>query len=62
MVTEINKHSNTSTCFKCGAPSIDSIVHLGPIAMDTKNLDEEINKETPFGAKLRKIAEKVEAL
>lgn len=62
MDTEIKKPSNTSTCFKCSAPSVDSIVHLGPIAMDTKNLDEEMNKETPFGEKLRKIAEKVEAL
>ena len=50
------------TCFKCGAPSVDSIVHLGPAAMDSKNLDEEMNKDTSFGAKLRKIAEKVEAL
>lgn len=30
--------------------------------MDTKNLDEEMNKYTPFGEKLRRIAEKVEAL
>jgi hypothetical protein len=62
MEPEIKKHSNISTCFKCGAPSIDSIVHLGPIAMDSKNLDEEMKKESLFGAKLRKIAEKVEAL
>ncbi len=62
MESGIKKSCNTSTCFKCGAPSIDSLVHLGPVAMDTKNLDDEMSKETPFGAKLRKIAEKVEAL
>jgi hypothetical protein len=50
------------SCFRCRSPSIDSIVHLGPVAMDTKNLDEEMNKYTPFGEKLRRIAEKVEAL
>jgi hypothetical protein len=50
------------SCFRCRAPSIDSVVNLGPVAMDTKNLDEEMNKDTPFGAKLRRIAEKVEAL
>lgn len=56
------KKEHWGTCFKCSAPSSDSIVYLGPVAMDTKNLDEEMNKDTPFGKKLRKIAEKVEAL
>jgi hypothetical protein len=55
-------HKNTGSCFKCNAPSIDSIVHLGHVAMDTKDLNEEMGKNSPFGAKLRRIAEKVGAL
>lgn len=62
MEPEYKYKEHRETCFKCGAPSIDSIVHLGNVAMDSKNLDIEMNKETPFGEKLRKIAEKVEAL
>jgi hypothetical protein len=58
----IIKCRNKGACFKCNAPTGDSIVHLGPVAMDTKNLDEEMNKDTSFGEKLRRIADKVEAL
>ena len=40
----------------------DSIVHLGPVAMASKDLDKEMAEGTPFGLKLREIAKKVEAL
>jgi len=50
------------SCFRCNAPCVDSLVHLGPKAMDSKNLDDEMSKDSVFGKKLRHIAAKVEAL
>ncbi len=50
------------TCFRCSAPCSDSVVNMGIITMDTKNLEEEMNKNTEFGEKLRRISRKVEAL
>ena len=50
------------TCFLGNCPCLDTVVHLGPQIMATKDLDEEMAKDTPFGMKLREIAKKVEAL
>ena len=41
---------------------MDTIVHLGPKAMASKDLDAEMAAGTPFGLKLIEIAKKVEAL
>ena len=49
-------------CFLCGCLCPDSVVHLGPLTMNTKDLDAEMEAGTPFGMKLREIALKVEAL
>lgn len=50
------------SCFVCDCLCSDSIVHLGPKAMASKDLDAEMAAGTPFGLKLREIAEKVEML
>ncbi len=50
------------SCFLAACPCIDTIVHLGPKVMASKDLDKEMAEGTPFGMKLRAIAEKVEAL
>ncbi len=51
-----------TSCFICGCLCPDSVVHLGPRAMASKDLDAEMAAGTPFGLKLREIAKKVEAL
>ncbi len=51
-----------TSCFICGCLCEDSIVHLGPRAMASKDLDAEMAAGTPFGLKLREIANKVEEL
>lgn len=51
-----------TSCFICGCLCEDSVVHLGPRAMASKDLDAEMAAGTPFGLKLREIAKKVEAL
>ena len=50
------------SCFLAACPCIDTIVHLGPKVMASKDLDKEMAEGTPFGLKLRAIAKKVEAL
>jgi len=50
------------SCFICNAPGLDTIVHLGPVVMESKDLDAEMAAGTPFGMKLRAIAQKVEML
>ena len=50
------------SCFLAACPCRDSIVHLGPKVMASKDLDKEMAEGTPFGMKLRAIAKKVEAL
>ena len=50
------------SCFLCNCISPDSVVHLGPKVMASKDLDKEMAEGTPFGMKLRAIAKKVEAL
>ena len=50
------------SCFLAACPCIDTIVHLGPQVMASKDLDKEMAEGTPFGLKLRAIAKKVEAL
>jgi len=51
-----------SSCFIGDCLCSDSIVHLGPVMMASKDLDKEMAEGTPFGLKLREIAKKVEAL
>ena len=51
-----------SSCFLCDCISPDTVVHLGPQVMASKDLDREMAEGTPFGLKLRAIARKVEAL
>lgn len=51
-----------SSCFICEVPGLDTVVHLGPVVMAAKDLDAEMVAGTPFGMKLRAIAQKVEAL
>ena len=50
------------SCFLAACPCRDTIVHLGPKVMASKDLDKEMAEGTPFGLKLRAIAKKVEAL
>lgn len=50
------------SCFLAACPCRDTVVHLGPQVMATKDLDKEMAEGTPFGLKLREIAKKVEAL
>lgn len=50
------------SCFLCDCLCSDTIVHLGPRTMATKDLDKEMAEGTPFGLKLREIAKKVEML
>ena len=50
------------SCFLAACPCRDTIVHLGPQVMASKDLDKEMAEGTPFGLKLREIAKKVEAL
>ena len=50
------------SCFLAACPCRDTIVHLGPKVMASKDLDKEMAEGTPFGLKLREIARKVEAL
>ena len=52
----------TESCFLAACPCRDTIVHLGPKVMASKDLDKEMAEGTPFGLKLRAIAKKVEAL
>lgn len=49
-------------CFVCETLAPDGVVHLGPKTMASKDLEAEMAAGTPFGLKLRAIAEKVEAL
>ncbi len=58
---ELRKEAQSS-CFICGCLCPDSVVHLGPVAMASKDLDAEMAAGTPFGLKLREIAKKVGAL
>lgn len=50
------------SCFVCDVPVPETIVHLGPVVMASKDLDQEMAEGTPFGLKLRAIAKKVEML
>jgi len=50
------------SCFLVACPCKDTVVHLGPQVMASKDLDKEMDEGTPFGLKLRAIAKKVEAL
>lgn len=50
------------SCFLGDCLCTDTLVHLGPETMATKDLDKEMAEGTPFGLKLREIAKKVEAL
>ena len=50
------------SCFICNVPGLDTVVHLGPVVMESKDLDAEMAAGTPFGMKLRAIAQKVERL
>lgn len=50
------------SCFITDCICTDTIVHLGLKSMASKDLDREMAEGTPFGLKLRAIAEKVEAL
>lgn len=50
------------SCFLCDCIALDSVVHLGPKVMASKDLNKEMAEGTPFGMKLRAIAKKVEAL
>lgn len=54
--------SGDKSCFLVDCLCTDTLVHLGPKAMSTKDLDREMAEGTPFGLKLREIAKKVEAL
>ena len=51
-----------TSCFICNVPGLDTVVHLGPVVMESKDLDAEMAAGTPFGMKLRAIAQKVEML
>lgn len=50
------------SCFLADCPCLDTVVHLGPKTMASKDLDAEMAAGTPFGLKLREIVKKVEAL
>lgn len=50
------------SCFLADCPCLDTVVHLGPKTMESKDLDKEMAEGTPFGLKLREIAKKVERL
>jgi len=50
------------SCFICNVPGFDTVVHLGPVVMESKDLEAEMASGTPFGMKLRAIAQKVERL
>lgn len=50
------------SCFICEVPGQNTVVHLGLVSMDAKDLDAEMAAGTPFGMKLRAIAQKVERL
>lgn len=50
------------SCFLGDCLCEDTVVHLGPKTMATKDLNKEMALGTPFGMKLREIAKKVEAL
>lgn len=49
-------------CFVCEVLAPDAVVHMGLKSMAAKDLDAEMAAGTPFGLKLRAIAEKVEML
>ncbi len=50
------------SCFLMDCPFPDTVVHMGIITMESKDLEKEMAEGTPFGLKLRAIAKKVEAL
>jgi hypothetical protein len=50
------------SCFICEVPALNTVVHLGIKTMEAKDLDAEMAAGTPFGLKLREIAQKVEML
>ncbi len=60
-----NKASSTiegKSCFIADCLCDDTIVHLGPNTMGTKDLEQEMIAGTPLGMKLREVAKKVKSL